>query len=47
MLAITGAMMSPVIAQQYVYSAKGQSAQQLAFAMARAACLEGRGYTVK
>jgi hypothetical protein len=28
MLAITGAMMSPVIAQQYVYPAKGQSAQQ-------------------
>jgi hypothetical protein len=28
MLAIAGAMMSPVIAQQYVYPAKGQSAQQ-------------------
>ncbi len=44
-------------AQQYVDPAKGQSPQQQAqtatqqqqagFAKARAACLEGRGYTVK
>ena len=43
-------------AQQFAYPAKGQQAQQQqqaatqqqqAFAKARAACLEGRGYAVK
>jgi hypothetical protein len=48
MLALTAAMTSPVGAQQVVYPAKGQSAQQqAAFGKARAACLEGKGYTVK
>jgi hypothetical protein len=47
-LAVTAAMISPARAQQYVYPAKGQSAQQqAAFGKARAACLEGKGYTVK
>lgn len=36
MLAFTAAMVSPVVVQQYVYPAK-----------ARAACLEGKGYTGK
>jgi len=49
MLVLAAAMVSEAGAQQYVYPAKGQTAQQQqqAFAKARAACLEGRGYTVK
>ena len=57
MLALTAAVATQAAAQQYVYPAKGQSAQQqqsaatqqqqAAFAKARAACLEGKGYTVK
>ena len=52
MLALTTAVASQVAAQQYVYPAKGQSAQQqqsaatqqqAAFTKARAACLEGKG----
>jgi hypothetical protein len=47
-LAVTAAMMSPALAQQCVYPAKGQSAQQqAAFGKARAACLEGKHYKVK
>ena len=54
-LALTAAMITPVVAQQVAYPAKGQSAQQqaatqqqqAAFGKARAACLEGKGYTVK
>jgi len=42
------ALISQAAAQQYVYPAKGQSPQQQsAFAKARSACLEGKGYTVK
>jgi hypothetical protein len=56
MPALTAAVASQVAAQQNVYSAKRQSAQQqqsaatqqqAAFAKARAAGLEGQGYTVK
>ena len=57
LLALTAAVIPAAIAQQYVYPAKGQSPQQqqqaatqqqqAAFGRARAACLEGRGYTVK
>ena len=57
MLALTAAVATQAAAQQYVYPAKGRSAQQqqsaatqqqqAAFAKARAACLEGKGYTVK
>lgn len=69
--ALTFAVATGATAQQYVYPAKGQTAeqqksdesacqswaqqqqqaalqqQQVAFAKASAACLEGRGYTVK
>jgi hypothetical protein len=59
MLALTAAAIPAAFAQQYVYPAKGQSSQQqksdeaatqqqqAAFGRARAACIEGRGYTVK
>jgi hypothetical protein len=42
-------VISTANAQQYVYPAKGQTPeqQQAAFNKARAACLEGKGYTVK
>lgn len=58
-LALSAALTPVAVAQQYVYPAKGQSAQQqksdeaasqqqqAAFGKARAACLEGRGYSVK
>ena len=48
MVVSAAAKVSEAGAQQYVYPAKGQTPQQQhAFAKARAACLEGRGYTVK
>jgi hypothetical protein len=57
MIALAVAMIPAAVAQQYVYPAKGQSPQlqqqaatsqqQGAYAEARAACLEGKGCTVK
>jgi len=50
MLVAAVATIGGASAQQAVYAAKGQKPeqqQQATFAKARAACLEGRGYTVK
>ena len=57
-LAITAILITDAFAQQIVYPAKGQSPDQqksdeaacyswATFGKARAACLEGRGYTVR